>query len=245
MKVLSWNIWQGNHLPEIIDFLEKADADVVALQEVVVKDGSNTAELIAKALGYFYEYDPAIQQNAFGVPQGNAVLSRYPIAERKAHMLSDEDLYAKTAETEPRIAVETTLVVNDINIKVFSVHLAYSHKFQPSKMRELQVDNLLKVLPQTSTILMGDFNSHPNNSVIEKLGEVMKNADAKLTEPTWTIYPFKYRGFKETELHHRLDYIFVSKDLRTEHFQVEQSKGSDHLPISAVIEIDESPLIVQ
>ena len=232
LKVLSWNIWHGNHLPEVIDFLKNADADVIALQEVIVKDGTNTAELIAEALGYAFAYYPAIQKD---YQQGNAIVSRYPIVESKPHLLSDENLYAETAETEPRIAVETTLVVDDINIKVFSVHLAYSFKFQPSQMRELQVDNLLKVLPKISTILMGDFNSHPDNSSIKKLSETMRNADQKLTDPTWTIYPFESRGFKETELRHRLDYIFVSKDLYAENFRVEQSTGSDHLPISAVI----------
>jgi endonuclease/exonuclease/phosphatase family metal-dependent hydrolase len=238
LKILSWNIWQGKHLSEIIEFLKNAKADVIALQEVIVKDDKNTAEVIAKELGYVYAYYPAVEQNYFGCQQGNAIVSRYPITEQKVHILSNESLYVNTAETEPRIAVETTLLVDDINIKVFSVHLAYSHEFQPSHMRELQVDNLLKVLPKTSAILMGDFNSHPDNPIIGKLDTMMKNADLKLTEPTWTIYPFEYQGFRETELRHRLDYIFTTPNMHAEDFRVEHSKGSDHLPISATIEVN-------
>ncbi len=66
----------------------------------------------------------------------------------------------------------------------------------------------------------------------------MKNTDDKQTEPTWTVYPFDYKGFKETELKYRLDHIFVSKDLNVHDFKVIQSKGSDHLPVLATVNIN-------
>src|SRR3989344_1562287 len=237
LKVLSWNIWQGNKLDLIIEFLKNAKADIIALQEVIEKDDTNTAAIIAEALGYKLVYYPAIQENTFGVPQGNAILSKYPIIESKPHLLSDISLYVNTPESEPRIAVETTIRLNGVSIKVFSVHLAYSHAFGPSRMRDLQIDNLLKLLPHSRTILMGDFNSYPDSKSLEKVSDVMKNTDTKLTEPTWTIYPFDYGEFRETELRHRLDYIYVSKDVHVENFRVEQSRGSDHLPISAIAHV--------
>ena len=235
LKVLSWNVWQGYHLPVIIDFLKSANADIIALQEVIEKDETNTAALIAEALGYEFVYYQAIQQTGLGLPQGNAIVSKHSIVNSKRHFLSSASLYVNTPESESRIAVETTINVGNDKVTVFTTHLAYSHKFQHSKMRDSQVDNLLKFLPNSKTILMGDFNSYPNSSYMDKLNKVMNNADSELTDPTWTVYPFEYGGFKETKLRHRLDYIFTSKDLQAEVFKVEKSNGSDHLPISAII----------
>ncbi len=237
IKVVSWNIWQGYHLKEVISFLTKSNADVIGLQEVIEKDGTNIAAVIAKELSYECAYHRAIDKTRLGFPQGNAILSKYPIEKSIPHMLSDMSFYKDTAETEPRLAVEAKINIKDKLLTVFTVHLAYSHKFQNSEMRNLQVDNLIKLLSDTRTVLIGDFNSHPDSSYMAKLSDVMVNTDKDLTTPTWTIYPFDYEGFKETELRHRLDYIFVSKDIKVDSFKVEDSKGSDHLPISSIIEM--------
>jgi len=52
IKVLSWNIWCGTYLEEVIKFLKKADADIIALQEVSIDERGNLSEIIAKRLGY-------------------------------------------------------------------------------------------------------------------------------------------------------------------------------------------------
>lgn len=236
-KLLSWNIWQGNHLSEIIDFLKKQNPDIIGLQEVIEKDNTNTAQQIAEKLGYQYVYYPAISQTRLGYPQGNAILTKLPIIETKRHFLSDMTLYKNTAETEPRIAVESKLKIGDTHLNVFSVHLAYSHKFQPSDTRNLQISNLINLLPDSHTVLMGDFNSHPDSPYIQKLTQKLNNTDKNPIQPTWTIYPFNYEGFQETQLKHRLDYIFTSKDIKVKTSAIENSTGSDHLPISAIIEI--------
>ncbi|MBI2039661.1 endonuclease/exonuclease/phosphatase family protein [Candidatus Microgenomates bacterium] len=237
IKVVSWNIWQGHHLKMIISFLKQNNADVIGLQEAIEKDGTNTAAVIAKELGYQCSYHRAVDQTRLGYPQGNAILSRYPIAKSIFHKLSGLSLYKNTAETEPRIAVEAKINTGNNMLTVFTVHLAYSHQFKESKMRNLQVDNLIKLLPSARAILMGDFNSHPDSLIVTKLNQVMVNADQNLTVPTWTVYPFNVEGFAETKLRHRLDYIFVSKDIRVRSFRVKDSEGSDHLPVSAIVEI--------
>ncbi len=237
ITVLSWNIWQGKHFPEIIDFLRDKDADIVGLQEVIEKDGTNTAEEIAAALKLNHAYYQAINKTRLGHPQGNAILSKYPIEVSKRHFLSPPELYQDTAETEPRIAVEAKIRIGNDLLTVLTVHLAYSDRFEHSDMRDLQVQNLIKILPKSETILMGDFNSHPEDPNISRIGKVLANADEKPTEPTWTLYLHDYEGFREDKLRHRLDYIFASKDLSVEGFKIEQSRGSDHLPISAILSL--------
>lgn len=237
LELLSWNIWQGQHLPEIIEFLKTANADIIGLQEIIEKDSTNTAKEIARELDYNYVYYQAIEKTRLGYPQGNAILSKYPIKESKCHFLSDLSTYVNTAESEPRIAVEAEIKIDNKSLRVFTVHLAYSHKFQSSKIRDLQVDNLIKLLPHKETILLGDFNSHPDSAYMTQLNKLLQNTDADLTQPTWTIYPFDYEGFKETELKHRLDYIFVTKDIKVLDFSIGKSKGSDHLPILTTIQV--------
>lgn len=47
----------------------------------------------------------------------------------------------------------------------------------------------------------------------------------------------KLLPLKETKLRHRLDYIFVSHDIKVLDFSVGKSKGSDHLPVIATVKI--------
>jgi len=235
LKLLSWNTWHGNHIKKIVDFLDDHRPDIIGLQEVIEKDGSNTAAEIACQLNYNFVYFRAIDKFGTDPAQGNAILTKFPIEKSERHFLSDMSTYRGTAETEPRIAVGVKIMVNNEPLSVFTVHLAYSNGFQQSEMRDLQVDNLLKLISQSRTILMGDFNSGPTSTCVEKITGVMSNTDSVLTKPTWTIYPFDHEGFQETELRHRLDYIFVSKDIVVENFSIPFSKGSDHLPVSAVV----------
>lgn len=236
-KVISWNIWQDYHLKEVINLLKTSNADIIGLQEIIEKDGINTASIIAKELNYQYVYYRAIEKTRLGFPQGNAVLTKHKIVKSQAHFLSGADLFKNTAETEPRVAIESKIDIDGALLTFFTTHLAYSHKFRDSEFRNLQVDNLIKLLSHAKTILTGDFNSHPDSAYMSRLNKVMVSTDKDLTIPTWTMYPFEYEGFIETELKHRLDYIFVTKDIKVKSFSVGKSKGSDHLPIEAVVEL--------
>jgi len=237
IKVISWNIWQDYHLDEVITYLKQGNADIIGIQEVIEKNGTNTGAIIAGRLGYECAYYRAIEKTRLGFPQGNAILSRYPITKSTSHMLSTVDQFTGNAESEPRVAVETHIDIMGTQVTVITTHLAYSYMFQESAMRNLQVDKLLSVLPKAKTILIGDFNSHPDSSYMKKLTAILQNTDKDLIAPTWTVYPFDYEGFHETELKHRLDYIFVTRDISVTDFRVEPSKGSDHLPIAAVLKV--------
>lgn len=240
LKVLSWNIWQGKYLDKIIKFLELSSPDIIALQEVIESETvENIAKQISDKLGYKYVYCNAFETDRHETVYkiGNAILSKYEITSESCHFLSSIDQYKNSAETEPRVATEVTMKINGKDLRAIAIHLAYSHKFQASKMRNLQVDNLIKLLQEDKTVLMGDFNSNSDGEAVKRVSKVLVNTDKKLTKPTWTVYPFDYRGFKETKLNHRIDYIFVSKDITVKNFEVGESDGSDHLPITAVIEV--------
>jgi endonuclease/exonuclease/phosphatase family metal-dependent hydrolase len=66
--------------------------------------------------------------------------------------------------------------------------------------------------------------------------EVFDSVDDGMT-PTWSQYPEGCDVCKPQKIDTRLDYIFVTKDIKFSDSRVESSKGSDHLPVSAIINV--------
>jgi len=230
LKIISWNIWEGKYLFDIIDFLKTASADVIGLQEVIQEKGgkANTAQLIANELEYefVYETDSEIKKDGRRLDKGNAILSKYKILRNKTYILS---------ETDKRSAIEADIKVGNTTLHVFNTHLIHTHQ-KLSDTQNFQAKRLIKVLPEGKIILMGDFNATPESDVVNNLSHVLKNTDAS-GAPTWSIYPEGCVGCNPKGVYFKLDYIFASKDIKSKLFEVGNSKGSDHLPISAIIEI--------
>lgn len=83
---------------------------------------------------------------------------------------------------------------------------------------------------------MGDFNATPDSMTVQKMSKAMLNTDPVLT-PTLNAELFDCSGCDpQTIFGTQLDYIFTSRDIKTDSFTVYDVKGSDHLPISVVIE---------
>ena len=227
LKILSWNIWISGYFDQVTDFLEKSEADIIGLQEVVNNDPKRDIINFLKKLGY---------ENAFGSVEhswggkvysdGPAVFSKYKIINSETYVLSQKD---------KRAAIKTDIVVGDKTLHVFSTHLIHTHQ-KGSEEQDIQVSTLIKKLPLERTVLMGDFNATPGSSVIKSMNKVLVNSNPSST-PTWSVYPEGCRICNPQKLDTCLDYIFTSIDLKTSSFKVEESKASDHLPISVVIEI--------
>jgi len=237
IKILSWNIWGGQHYPEIIKTLREADADIIGLQEVIEDlDGTkNTAKMIAEELGYDYAYAPTGESETAQlysllepktVHMGNAVLSKSKIKETKIHQLSEE---------RKRIAVEAVIPAGSSVLHVFSTHLVHTHQ-QPLELQNLQARNLLALVPRENAIVMGDFNALPESDCVKIMNAGMKKIDDGMS-PTWSVYPEGCPVCNPQSIDIRLDYIFTTPDMKTKSFTVHDSKGSDHLPISAVLEL--------
>jgi len=244
IKVLSWNIWKGKYLDNVIRFLKENDADIIGLQEVTEEDTTegrrNLAKIIAKSLDYNYAYFKAFTTDRHEkvYDYGNAILTKHQIENPNYYFLSDLSDYKKDAETEPRIAGIAEININDKRVKIVNVHLAYSHELRSSKMRIKQIENLTKLINSNKTILMGDFNASNFSGEMNMVNEIVKNADQNSDKPTWSVFPTNYKGFEVKGLDYRIDHIFVSKDVKVMDFKVEESTASDHLPISATIEIE-------
>ena len=83
---------------------------------------------------------------------------------------------------------------------------------------------------------MGDFNATSDSKTILKVKESFIDVDSN-NEPTWSVYPEGCVTCNPQKIDIRLDYIFTTKDIKTHSYRVEDSKGSDHLPISVMAEL--------
>jgi endonuclease/exonuclease/phosphatase family metal-dependent hydrolase len=240
IKILSWNIWCGTYLDGVIKFLANADADIIALQEVSDDERGNLAEIIGKRLGYKYTHAIDVDMPLIWLPgyksdekgiikMGNAILSKYKITKSRKHIL---------VSGKKRAVIEAEIKVGKETLHVFSIHLKHNHQ-KPIRLQDLQTKNLLNLLSSKNTIVMGDFNAIPESSVIKKFNksEKLKNTETNSNTPTWAVYKEGCICLKDDKVIYKLDYIYTSPNLETNQFKVYKSKASDHLPVSAVIEI--------
>jgi endonuclease/exonuclease/phosphatase family metal-dependent hydrolase len=226
LKILSWNIWIDGDAQKVVDLIRHVDPDIIGLQEVKNDDPERDVIGSLSQLGYQQVFAPV--KKTWGdktYNDGPAIFSKYPIKQSKTYILSD---------INARAAVQGDIEVGDKTLHVFSTHLIHTHQ-QPSDVQDSQVENLLKVLPKTMTIVMGDFNATPESNAIRKMKEQLRDTDSS-SAPTWSVYPEGCVTCNPQKIDTRLDYIFASKDLQSHDFKVEQSDASDHLPISAVLQ---------
>ncbi len=229
IKILSWNIWINGNFEQIAEFLKKEYADIIGLQEVKDDDLERPVIEFLRDLGYEFLFTPVEKiwkSDNKAYFDGPAIFSKYKIKNHESFNLSKE---------ESRAVIRADIEVQGKILHVFNTHLMHTHQTD-SKIQNEQAENLLKLLPKEKTILMGDFNATPENSSIKKIQEVLVDSDPSAT-PTWSMYPAGCNVCNPQKVDVKLDYIFTSKDLKVESFRVRESQASDHLPISAIIEI--------
>jgi len=239
VSIISWNIWKGKHTDKVIAFLKEQNADIVCLQEIMQQEIEgmtyNTATTIAQALGYqniyFKSFTTDRHTPVFDL--GDAILTRFPIVSSSVHALSSMEEYKGNSVTEPRNAIEATLDLHGTELTILNTHLGYSEGFTESTIRTQQTEKLLKLIQNPKTILAGDFNSLPKSSVIKSVSELMNNTDIEMTKPTY----FDLKDSQNTP--QRIDYVFLSRDIKTRSFEIIESSASDHFPLKVVVSVGE------
>lgn len=227
LKVLSWNIWTDGYFDQVVDFLKRANADIIGLQEVVADDAKRDVISFLKNLGYYHVFAAIRKEWGDHVyNDGPAVFAKHKITKSETFILSS---------SESRAAAKAEIEINGEILTVFSTHLLHTHQ-QQSDIQEEQATNLTKLIPQENAILMGDFNAEPTSTAIKIIKQVLVDSDPN-SKPTWSVYPEGCVTCNPQAIDIKLDYIFTTKDIKTTGFKVENSKASDHLPVSAVVEI--------
>ncbi len=228
IKFLSWNIWIDGKFDEVCLFLKHTNADIIALQEV--QDDIPDRKIIGflKQLGYDYIFAPVSKEwDGKVYRDGPAIFSKLPIRSKEKYILSSEN---------PRAAAKAEIAIDSNSLHVFSTHLIHTHQ-EPSQLQEEQVENLIKLIPKENVIVAGDFNALPESNTIRSMNKALKNIDSE-NKPTWSLHLEGCEECHVDEIKYRLDYIFLSNNLKYSDYRVESSRASDHLPISVVIELE-------
>lgn len=238
LKLATFNIWhnQGDwaaRLPLLVEALRSADADVIALQEVL-EDAAvglpNQARTLADALGgyetHFVSVDPE------GAPRryGNALLSRLPVLQHDWKKLEPLNDY--------RSAVRLRVSVDGRPIDVADTHLAWQDDAQA--VRAQQVADLMAWLPHDGTplIVMGDFNAVQEDAGLNVLTDArFFSALPRGTVPT-TLNPAK--GHPNRVIDHifaeRAHFAPVSHALLG-HAPTNGEYPSDHFGVAATVRL--------
>lgn len=236
LRVATFNIWHdaGNwpvRLKLLTDALREADADVIALQEVLQdsrKNLPNQARTLAAALGGYSTRFMSTSPEGAANRYGNAILARLPVLETDTIKLEPLNDY----RTALRVRVSTAAGPVDI----VNTHLAW----QPDagSVRAQQIRHLLDWLPggEVPLVLMGDFNAPLDEAALAPLA--IRGLESALPPGATDTTLVPSRGHKPRVI----DHIFIDpRDFavrdarRIGDAAVNGEYPSDHFGVAATI----------
>lgn len=219
IKIVSYNIHSGtdkNMVPTLFDtinFLKKSSADIICLQEVneSSKVGFQVSSLKEELNMYSHFGANVVCDNT---NYGLATYSKYKIIDEKHVYLSSTN--------EQRGFLHTIVKIKDKKLHIINVHLGLENKERQKQIKELK--DYIKNLKNEYFIILGDFNEGDISLENEFIIDVAKELN-KSNTLTFSM------GLD------RIDYMFVSKNIQIEFYEVLIKNMSDHYPIVAIFSI--------
>ena len=232
LRVLSYNIHHGQgtdghlDLARIARVILQARPDVVALQEVDVQTarsgGLDQADKIARLTGMFVVFGANL---AFqGGHYGNAVLSRWPLANSRNVLLPSRD------QGEQRGLLIVSLPWPDArrSTRLFATHL--DHRSDDTERLECvaRIKQLALEEADMPSLLVGDLNATRGSRVLARLAEQWAVAGAQET-PTIPV----------EQPERQIDFVLYRPTVNWRVAEVnvlDEAVASDHRPILVVLE---------
>jgi len=256
LKIMSWNVkcfdlydWNKNEhtRKKMIALIDSVDADILCFQEFYTDTHHFDNIEAMRRLGYPYVHFQQTLTHLKHQKWGVATFSKYPIVGKDV---------IKIDEVKHNIALCTQVRIRDSVFSIYNAHfqslhfsfedydyieqlkneyeydgfknrLLLSKIFKAYPLRVKQVKSILEHIAQsknTRVILAADMNDIPISYCFHQLGNVLQDAFLK-----------KGSGTSQTiDLVNpllRIDYIFHSKNLTTNSYQVIYRKLSDHYPV--------------
>ena len=249
VRILDWNIDRGLKLPEIIDFLGDANADVFLLQEVDINANRthrvNIAQEIARKLRLNYVFGREFVELSQGSKtspayHGQATLSRWKISNSRIICFQRQSDFWKPRWFKPnlktfqerlggRIALVSQIDLQGLLIVTYNLHL------ESRSDDNLRLAQLNEVVEDAATydqarlmILAGDLNL---NASKRQVSEMLAAAGFREAVPTAYVATTPHRRLLEPGRH--IDWAFVRGSSQPNAGKVLKSvKASDHYPIS-------------
>lgn len=230
MKIMSFNTQHcKNFITKEIDFQVMADAirqcgaEIVALNEMYNQGEDPTfqdqvAELAKLADMPYYYFAKAIDVGGNN-PYGNGFLSKYPLESVETVKIPDPEVRAYKRYYETRCLLKAKI---EGGLTVLVTHFGLNPDEQEHAVR-----TVLANLADEKCILMGDFNVSPDAEVLRPIRERMTDAADAFDEPKLS--------FPSDTPRVKIDYIFVSPDIKVTAADIPAIVASDHRPHTAEI----------
>ncbi len=234
MKLMSFNTQHClNFLEDKIDFQIMADAiikcgaDIVGLNEMYdkgdAKDFVAQAEILAGLTGLKHFYFAKAIDYEGNNPYGNAILSRYTIVAAETIVIPDPEPKGYNGYYQTRCILKATLK-NGLTVLVTHFGL------NPDEQQNAAA-TVLQNLRAEKCVLMGDFNITPDNELLAPIREKMKDTADYFKKPLFS--------FPSDRPQEKIDYIFVSPDIKVINADIPEIIVSDHRPHTAEVNITE------
>ena len=233
LKVMTFNTQHClDYLAQKIDFevmaeaIRKEEPDIVGLNEMrgagQNEEYAAQVDILSELTGMkYFHFAPAIEFPGGG-PYGNGFLSRIPIEKAETVMIPDPVEKKYDGYYETRCILKATL---EGGITVLCSHFGLN----PDEL-ENAVSTAVKNLAPQKCILMGDFNMRPEDKMLLPIREKMRDtADAFAGERL---------SWPSDKPQVKIDYIFVSPDVRVVSADSPATVASDHRPHVATVEMD-------
>ncbi len=240
IKIMTFNIRHamdyGLYLKDgtdLIDYnvptsiINEINPDILGLNEVygygLKEDYWNQTEKIGaltKMKGFFA---PAVNVPEIGY-FGNSILSKHIIKELKVIPIPEPLIKDEPVIYKSRCLLKAVIECGEKDITVFVTHFGIANG-QKKNAVETLLPEIKKV--DTPMILMGDFNLHPQSELLKPFYEIFNEVDEKNNELT----------FRSENPYYKVDYIFLSKDIKILKTRVIKKIASDHFALTAEVEI--------
>ena len=239
LKIMTYNIEHGLdyllykktrvdnvNLDLSAEVIKCENADFICLNEVRGRGENplytNQAELMGEMTERYSYFSECIYFENNG-PYGDALLSKFPAESYSVIDIPDPEIKDEDAYYETRKLFKAEFNPEK-KITVFISHFGLAKSEQKNAVSVL-LNELKKV--DTPVIFMGDLNMQPDDEILKPVYEV-------LNEVYVSGGPKTYPSPEPCE---KIDYIFVSRDIKVLSADTIEKVVSDHLPVVAEIEI--------
>lgn len=232
MKIMTFNIQHClDYKKQIIDIdlfantIKKYDPDVCGLNEVRgygpldgYTDQTNT---LGDKLGWDRYFGEAIKVKKSS-PYGNAIVSKYKFKSAETIKIPDPKFRIERASYETRCVIKAIAEIDGCDICFLVCHMGLAKGERKNAVKTIcdLIDDI-----NMPVILMGDFNTEPNDKVFAPLLKRLKDTNEKSETPNMGTYPSDAPKKK-------IDYIFY-RGLKCKKVKIITQVVSDHLPIIA------------
>ncbi len=236
MKVMTFNIqhcYEYNrkriNIPVFYKTIGRLDVDICGLNEVRGKGRlfgyTDQTNAIGNGLNFNRYFAEAIKVKGTS-PYGNALVTRYDIISSETVKIPDPADRNDNGCFESRCVLKTVL-----NCEGKSVCILVCHMGLEKSERVNAVQTICKIIDETDLplILMGDFNTTPDNDVLKPVYERLIDTDELALNKGTATYP----SFNPEA---KIDYIFY-RGLKCTKVETHCEVVSDHLPIIAEFDV--------